>query len=407
MENAQMVPNQGADETAPTAEQRARAERTLLEVFGESTEAASVVSAPGRVNLIGGHTDYNEGFVLPMAIDRRTVVAARPRADGTVKIHSIDFGETRRFPLDRIEPSTDTDWLDYVKGVTARLLARGHELDGVELVVDGGVPIGAGLASSAALEVAVGGAVSTISGHPFAGDLVDVCWEAETQFVGVSCGIMDQYTAVHGERGRALFLDCRTVDHEVVPVPAADVTVLATDTTVSHDLVDSAYNDRVETCAAAVGFFDDVLDEEVRALRDVSVAAFEEWAPSLSETVRKRVRHVVTENERVRDAAAALRGGDLDRVGDLLLASHASLRDDYEVSAAELDAVVEIADEQDGVFGSRMTGAGFGGCVVTLVRPNATADVIEAITDGYVDRTGIEPDVYACEPDSGLRHHER
>ncbi|WP_436926335.1 galactokinase [Halosimplex amylolyticum] len=389
-------------------DQTARARGVLDEAFGDSGEPIAVVSAPGRVNLIGGHTDYNEGFVLPAGIDRRTVVAARPRDDRTVRVRSSNFDQTASFDLADVSPSEDAPWSNYVGGVAERLLDRGHDVGGTELAVVGDVPMGAGLSSSAAIEVAVGAALAAV--HDLSLDdeeLVTACWEAETGFVGLSCGIMDQYAAVHAERESALFLDCRDETHEVVPLPSEDVTVVATNTNVQRELVDSAYNDRVATCQEGVDFFDDALDESVESLRDVSVEAFEAHASELPETVRKRVRHVVTENERVREAAAALREGRLDRVGTLLDESHASLRDDYEVSIDELDAVASIADDLDGVFGSRMTGAGFGGCVVTLVRPDVAEDVTAAIDERYRDRTGIEPDVYVCNPDGGVRRHDR
>ncbi|MFC7140387.1 galactokinase [Halosimplex aquaticum] len=388
-------------------DQSARARERLDEAFGESNEPVDVVSAPGRVNLIGGHTDYNEGFVLPAGIDRRTVVAARPRDDRTIGVSSTNFDQTVSFDLSPISHSDDAPWSDYVRGVAERLVDRGYDVGGTELAVVGDVPMGAGLSSSAAFEVAVAAALAAV--HDLSVDdeeLVAVCWEAETEFVGLSCGIMDQYAAVHAERESALFLDCRDESHETVPLPSDEVTVVATNTNVQRELVDSAYNDRVATCREGVEFFDDALDEPIESLRDVSVETFEARESELPETVRKRVRHVVTENERVRDAAAALREGRLDRVGTLLDESHASLRDDYEVSVDELDAVASIAGDLDGVFGSRMTGAGFGGCVVTLVRPDAAEAVTSAIDERYRDRTGIEPDVYVCNPDGGVRRHE-
>ncbi|WP_459191200.1 galactokinase [Halosimplex sp. J119] len=389
-------------------DQTARARGVLDEAFGGSAKPTETVSAPGRVNLIGGHTDYNEGFVLPAGIDRRIAIAARPRTDRTVGVHSTQFDQTTAFDLAEITSSDDAPWSDYVRGVTERLVDRGYDVGGTELAVVGDVPMGAGLSSSAAFEVAVGAALAAVHDLSLDDDeLVTVCWEAETEFVGLSCGIMDQYAAVHAERESALFLDCRDQSHEVVPLPSGEVTVVATNTNVQRELVDSAYNDRVATCEGGVAFFDDALDEQVETLRDVSVEAFEAHESELSETVRKRVRHVVTENERVREAAAALREEDLDRVGELLDDSHASLRDDYEVSVEELDAVTAIAGDLDGVYGSRMTGAGFGGCVVTLVRPDAAERVTEAIDERYRDRTGIEPDVYVCNPDGGVRRHDQ
>lgn len=387
-------------------EQLRRAERGVVEQFGETGERISRVSAPGRVNLIGGHTDYNEGVVLPMAIDRRVVVAGRPRDDETVRVHSLDFDQTVTFDLGSTAHIEDCTWANYVMGVAVRLRDRGHDLGGAELVVNGDVPMGGGLSSSAALEVSVAEGFAALHDLQVdAEELVAVCWEAETEFVGVGCGIMDQYTSVFGKADSALFLDCRARDHEVIPFPADQASVIATDTNVQHELADSAYNDRVASCQEGVDLLDDALDVEVSALADVSVEAFETHAASLPETVRKRVRHVVYENERVRKAADALRASDFDRVGDLLTESHVSLRDDYEVSASELDAVVDVAADQAGVFGSRMTGAGFGGCAISLVRPDRVESATSGIREGYRDRTGIEADVYACNPDGGVRRH--
>ncbi|MFB6152858.1 MAG: galactokinase [Halodesulfurarchaeum sp.] len=396
-----------------TATQLERAGERLVEEFGDAPEPVSVASAPGRVNLIGGHTDYNDGFVLPMAIDRRHLVACRPRDDDRVAVHSMDLEETDAFSLDRLRSPTDPTWVDYVKGVVHRLQARGYEVGGAELVVNGRVPMGAGLSSSAALEVSVAGGLAETFDLPLAptaegtrDELVDICWEAETQFVGLSCGIMDQYTAVHAEPSTALFLDCRRREHESIPVPADDLTVVVTDTNVQHDLVDSAYNERVATCEEGVAFFDEHLDSPVSALRDVTRADVRDHADDLEATVRRRVRHVVSENDRVREAAGALRDGDLEQIGALLEDSHESLREDYEVSVPELDAVVSIAGDLERVYGSRMTGAGFGGVVVTLVQPDAAERVMATIDERYRDRTGVDPDIYACKPDGGLRTHE-
>jgi galactokinase len=386
----------------PSGGRREQAESALESAFGASGGPVTVVSAPGRANLVGGHTDYNEGFVLPVAIDRRAVAAVRPREDGSVGVHSASLGDTVEFSLDGLEPSTG--WSDYVKGVVDQLQERGYDLGGAAIAVTGDVPLGAGLSSSAAFEVAVAGGLGVAVDGSFPDDLVDLCWAAENEFVGVDCGVMDQYTAVHGEPSGALFLDCRSVTHETIRVPF-ELTMVATDTNVQHDLAESAYNERVATCERAVELLDGALDQEVAALRDVGVDAFEAHADALPETVRRRARHVVNENERVHEAAAALRDGDLAGVGELLEASHASLRDDYGVSVQELDAVVEVAGEHDGVYGSRMTGAGFGGSVLSLVRPDDVTSVAAAIRGGYRDRTGVDPDIYVCTSDGGVRRH--
>lgn len=379
----------------------------MTERFPRRDGPVRYASAPGRVNLIGGHTDYNDGLVLPTAIDRRTVAAARPRDDGRIAVHSTNYGESVAFDLHAVAPGDGPAWAEYVKGVATRLRERGHEVVGCDLVVVGDVPIGGGLSSSAALEVAVADALAATGDlRVDDAELVTVGWEAENEFVGVGCGIMDQYAAVHAEPASALFLDCASRTHDVIPFPAGDAAVVVTDTNVRHDLVESAYNDRVATCAEGVERLDDRLDAPVDALADVSVDQFRDHAGALTDGVRARVRHVVTENERVREAAAALRDGDVERVGELLRASHASLRDDYEVSCPELDAVVDVAADLDGVYGSRMTGAGFGGSVVSLVAPDRTDAVAAAIRDRYRERTGVDAEVYACRPGGGVRRHD-
>jgi galactokinase len=389
-----------------TTDRVERARRELREAFGESDDPVAVASAPGRVNLIGGHTDYNEGFVLPAAIDHRTVVAARPREDRTVRVRAVALDDTATFDLDGIEPAEDEHWSDYPKGVAQRILVREHPIGGADLAIVGGVPMGAGLSSSAAIEVATAEALTGAHDVSLGDELVDVCWEAETGFVGLSCGIMDQYASVHGEPDSALFLDCRSREHEVVPLVADEVTLVVTNTNVRRELVSSAYNDRVATCRSAVEYFHQTLDRDIGALRDVSVAEFEANEATLSDPLRKRARHVVTENARVEEAAAALREERYGRVGELLDASHASLRDDYEVSVPELDAVVSVAADCDGVYGSRLIGAGFGGCVLSLIRPDTEDAVTGAIEAGYRDRTGNDADVYVCNPDTGVQRHE-
>ncbi|WP_224336268.1 galactokinase [Haloprofundus halobius] len=383
------------------SEQLDRAADELVAQFGEGGRVVGA-TAPGRVNLVGGHTDYNDGFVLPAAIDRRIAVAARARDDGTVRVYSADFDETATFELSELDPPDAAEWADYVKGVVAELRALGGEsateLGGADLAVVGGVPRGAGLSSSAALELAVGGALVAAFGlNVDRRSLAELAWRAETEFVGLDCGIMDQYAVALCEADAALFLDCRDRSTELVPFDGDRARIVAVDTNVEHELVDSAYNDRVRECARGVDLLDDRLDAEFRSLRDVSPATLDAHADALPETIRRRCRHVVSENERVRRAAAALREGDYAAVGERMFDSHESLRDDYEVSCAELDVVVELAREAEGVYGARLTGAGFGGSVVALVAPEAVAEFEAAVRREYPRRTGVEPDIYDCD----------
>jgi galactokinase len=388
---------------------------TLHERFddesGRRTDPVTVASAPGRVNLVGGHTDYNEGFVLPVAVDRRVTVAVRPRTDRRIRVHSRDFEDTDAFDLDRIERLDGSHWANYVRGV-ARELRDVEEsagvLAGADLVVDGTVPVGAGLGSSAAFELAVGaGLVAANDLDVDRRALARACRAAENDFVGVDCGIMDQFAAAFGAADAALFLDCRDETFESIPI-AGDVRIVVTDTNVRHDLVESAYNERRRECERGVAALDECFEDvAVTALRDVSPGALEGCADRLDGTIRRRVEHVVTEIARVEAAATALERGDLAAVGDRMHESHASLRDRYGVSCDELDAVVEIAGEIDGVYGSRMTGAGFGGSVVSLVRPAAVDRFERTVTSGYRERFGLEADVYVCEADDGVRTRRR
>ncbi len=386
----------GPPRSSPPAE---RARRECAERFGPPRVAAS---APGRVNLVGGHTDYNDGWVLPAAIDRRTAVAARDRSDDRLRVYSAATDEERT-----VGPDDPTGgWTDYVAGVAWALREAGVPVGGADLAVASDVPVGAGLSSSAALEVAVAGALCELAdGDADLGplDLARACRRAENDFVGVSCGVLDQFAAVSGRRDHAVELDCRTLDGEFVPLDADRARLVAVDTNVHHELADSAYGERRATCERGVELLAAELGREIDALRDVSPAEFERVEDALPDPVRARCRHVVRENGRVREAAAALRAGEYGRVGSLMRESHASLREDYAVSCAELDAVVDIADGVGGVHGARMTGGGFGGSVVALVRPDAVEEFRRAVERESPDRTGIDPDVYACTPDDGLR----
>lgn len=382
-----------------TPDAATRARRACRDRYG----APSVVaSAPGRVNLVGGHTDYNDGLVLPVAIDRRTAVAARPREDRTVRVHSTDVGETATFPLDAPD-EVDPRWAAYPAGVAWALGDVATPLVGADLVVAGDVPQGAGLASSAALEVATAFAlVGVAGGDPTAArrSLATRCRRAENEFVGVDCGILDQFAAALCERDAALFLDCRTGETDLVPL-ARDAALLVVDTNVTHSLADSAYNERRRECERGV----DLLAERiagVEALRDVSSPAFERHADALPEPVRSRCRHVVSETERVRAAAAALRAGDLARVGALMDASHVGLREDYAVCCRELDLLVDLFD-REAVYGARMTGGGFGGSVVALVEARAVESVADAVTAAYERETGTVADAYRCAASAGAR----
>ncbi|HET89409.1 MAG TPA: galactokinase [Chloroflexi bacterium] len=354
---------------------------------------ALLVRAPGRVNLIGEHTDYNDGFVLPMAIDRAVWIAARPRRDRWVTCHSLDFDRPADFSLEQIEHGAG--WGEYVRGVAWGLQEAGYRLLGWEGVVGGNVPVGAGLSSSAALEMAtarVFAATSDLPWQPLA--MARIGQRAENEWVGVSCGIMDQTISAAGVTGHALLIDCRSLETQAVPLPSETVVVVL-DTSTRRGLVDSAYNQRRRECEAAARFFG------VPALRDVSMARFQSQADGLDETTRRRARHVVTENLRTLEAAHAMRQGDAVRLGQLMDESHTSLRDDFEVSSDALDSIVLCARQQPACYGARMTGAGFGGCAVALVHTAAAPAFAKAVTDCYGKQTGLTPRVYICTATDG------
>ena len=356
---------------------------------------ARVFRAPGRVNLIGEHTDYNDGFVMPAAIGFDTWVAAAPRPDRRLLIYSENFSEEVEFDLDEASPQPRGHWSDYVRGVAVMLGRAGLRLSGANLWICGEVPIGSGLSSSAAVEVASGYALAGVTGLEVdPTELAQICRRAENEFVGARVGIMDQFVSVHGRAGHALLLDCRSLDYRLLPLPGGERLVIC-NTMVRHALAGGEYNRRREECEAGVRILAGKVPG-VRALRDVTLADLENYGGDLPEVVFRRCRHVVTENARVLDAAAALERGDLGAFGQLMAASHRSLRDDYEVSSAELDLMVDLANKCAGVDGARMTGGGFGGCTINLVAAGAVAEFEREVSRGYERAAGRAPEIYVC-----------
>ena len=355
---------------------------------------AVVVRAPGRVNLIGEHTDYNDGFVLPLAIDRAAWIALRPRADRQVTVCSLHFDQVATFDLDRLEHS-EPAWAEYLKGVAWALAEAGYRLAGWDGVLAADVPIGAGLSSSAALELATARAFAAVAGFdwdPTA--MARLGQRAENQWVGMNCGIMDQMISAAGRAGHALLIDCRSLETDSVPLPqGASVVVL--DTATRRGLVDSAYNERRAQCEAAARFFG------VPALRDVTADQFAARAAELDDVTRRRARHVITENERTLAAAEAMRQDDPAALGALMDASHVSMRDDFEISRWEMDAMVAIARAHPACWGARMTGGGFGGCAVALVQTAQAVAFADAVAAAYQARTGLTPTLYVCEAADG------
>ena len=374
---------------------------SLAERFEQAFGAKPrIFRAPGRVNLIGEHTDYNDGFVMPSAIGFYTWIAASPRPDGILHARSEDFQETIDLSLQELAGPPRKHWSDFVRGVAAVLQSRGYRFGGANLIIEGQVPMGAGLSSSASLEVAI--ALALLSASPSNAaplELAKMCQRAEHEYVGTRCGMMDQFIAVFGQVDHALMLDCRSLQAESLVIPH-DVRLVICNSMVKHVLASGEYNRRRADCETGVGILKKSLPQ-VTALRDVSPQQLESHRQELPDVVYRRCRHVTTENQRVLDAAGALRSGDLAAFGRHMYESHRSLRDDYEVSCKELDLLVEIASECKGVYGSRMTGGGFGGCTITLVHSNDANEFQQNLSKRYKEATSITPAIYVCSAAQG------
>ncbi len=371
------------------------------ELFGDTPEdRVSIFRAPGRVNLIGEHTDYNDGFVMPMAINFYTWIAAAPREDRILEAYSGHFKERIRLSLDELSGAPRNHWSDFIRGVAATLQEAGHNLSGANLVIHGEVPLGAGLSSSASLEVSLALALTSIVGISVPRlELVKLSQAAEHTYVGTRCGIMDQFIAAFGEAGHALMLDCRSLDYQVLPIPRG-LRIVVCNSMVRHELASGEYNRRRADCETGVWLLQPFLPG-IRALRDVGTADLEKYKDALPSIVYRRCRHVVTENQRVLAAADALKSDNATEFGRLMYLSHASLRDEYEVSCGELDLLVELAAAEPGVYGARMTGGGFGGCTVNLVGADYAGAFQASIFKSYAEKTGKPPEIYVCEPAQG------
>ncbi|MBX5480890.1 MAG: galactokinase [Myxococcaceae bacterium] len=383
---------------SPLAEQ---VETAFWHRYGERPR---LFCAPGRVNLIGEHTDYNDGFVLPMAIDRSTWVAATPRADRRVELHSLNLHARAHFDLDGPAGKQSHQWSAYVEGIARVLDKWGARPKGANLVIATDIPLGAGLSSSAALEIAAGLALLSVSGHEEVDrvQLARAGQKAEHDYVGTKCGIMDQYVSAMARVDHALLIDCRSLDAKQIPMKLTDHALLILDTGVKHELATSAYNQRRAECEEGTRLLRRALPN-IRALRDVTPKDLEQHEHLLPDPIRRRVRHVVHENERTLRASRALKEGNLTEVGRLMAESHQSLRDDYEVSCPELDTLVEAVTGQPGVIGSRMTGGGFGGSTITIVRKDAVESVIAKATELFAQRHQRDPRALLTTAAAGAR----
>jgi galactokinase len=383
------------------------AEITLLEKASNAFYArfherpAMVVRAPGRVNLIGEHTDYNDGFVLPVAVDRAAWLAVSPRDDAWAAIRAVDMkNDDQTFPVDRV-PSSTGSWADYPKGVIWALLEEGLAPAGINGVLTSDVPVGAGMSSSAAVEVTFAFAWNQLSGFGLTlPEIALLCQKAENQYVGVNCGIMDQMISACGKAGHAMMLDTRTLERAYFSMPEG-IAIVVADSMVRRALSGSEYNVRRAQCEQAVSIIQEQLPE-VSALRDVTPQQLEHFQHAMPDVVYRRARHVVTENARVLRVSRALYEGRIEDVGQMLIEGHRSLRDDYEVSIAELDALVEAATQVEGCYGARLTGAGFGGCIIALVADEAVPQVQAHLSEVYEADYGKQPAVYVTLPDNGV-----
>ena len=376
---------------------RTVAER-FLAVYG--TSPSGLFRAPGRVNLIGEHTDYNDGFVMPAAIDFSCYSAIRSRSDRTLSVYSQQFQENIEFNLDRLVGPPKKHWTDYVRGVAAVLRDEGYPLKGADLLIDGQVPIGSGLSSSASIEVSSALALTSLGGITVPlGTLARLCQRAENAYTGARCGIMDQFVSCFGRQDQALLLDCRSLEMTYLALPP-NVRLVICNTMVRHELAAGEYNERRASCERSIEAIRRFLPS-IRALRDLTLEDLEKYRSLLSEIDFRRCRHVITENARVIDAKEALQHVDLARFGQLMYQSHNSLNHDYEVSCRELNLMVSLARNLPGVYGARMTGGGFGGCTINLVEREAVTEFQTSVAQEYEKLTDLSPQISASSAAGG------
>jgi galactokinase len=377
--------------------------RDLAVEFAYRFGRVPIVSrAPGRVNLIGEHTDYNDGFVMPAALEFATLTAASQRPDRRLRVYSMIMDETCEFDLDSPPPGPTGEWSDYILGVALMLESTGRNLSGADLIVWSDVPIGAGLSSSAALEVSCAHALLTESGLPFDPiEIAQLCQRAENDFVGMRCGVMDQYISCCGVAGHALLIDCRSLESRNVAI-APDLRLLIANSRVRHQHAGGEYNLRREACEEGVRLLSRYLGP-IQALRDVTPKQLEAKRRKLPDLIYRRCRHIVTENARVLEAERALEAGDFVACGRAMNASHLSMRDDFEITCPEVDMLAGLAQTVKGVYGSRMTGGGFGGCTISLIEASAVDKASQMLTDGYRIGMGRDLDIYVCAPSDGAR----
>jgi galactokinase len=365
----------------------------------------SIFSAPGRVNLIGEHTDYAEGFVMPAAINFATLAGISPRSDGKIAIYSENYEEEKTFAAGELPSKAGKHWTDYPLGVLAILAGEGHRIPAFSLSLSGDIPLGSGLSSSASVEVVTALAVLSLIGASYPGPvLARLCQRAENEFVGANCGIMDQFISANGAKDHALLLDCRDLSFKLAPIPA-NVALVIANTMVKHSVAGGEYTTRraeVEAACAVIASH----RPEVRFLRDATVDDLARWGAEMTPNSLKRARHVITENLRTVAAAEALEKGDLAGLGRLMAEAHASYSNDFEGSCVEADAMVALAQDLPGLIGARLTGGGFGGCTINLVQQSEALDFVEALAGRYAAQVGIVPEIHICHTSAGAHRVE-
>lgn len=379
----------------------------ILDDFEQRFESTAhwLANAPGRVNLIGEHTDYNGGFVLPAAIDRRVWLAAARRDDALIEVYSVQFDQTCVIdPREALAAQPEAPWANYVVAVVDQFLRRGEQIPGLDIAVSGDVPLGAGLSSSAAIEVGTAWLLNHVTGAGLSRHEAALLAQAaeHSAFVGVKCGIMDQLASALGEEDSALLIDCHSLDYEAIPFDGERAVILIINSMKKRGLVDSEYNRRRHECETGLQLMRRLSGQDFPTIRHIPLDVFRRHESSLPQEPRRRLRHNLTENDRVLNFVKHLREGDMAEAGRLLGSSHASLRDDYEVSIPQLDMIVDIASKTPGVFGCRLTGAGFGGCCVALADPAHADSAIEAISGAYQKQCGIVPEIYISAPAAGV-----
>jgi galactokinase len=369
-------------------------QKLFQEKFNDVPDACAI--APGRLELLGNHTDYNQGVVMGLAIDRFVCIAGKKKAGTEISIYSCEFNQTETFDLKNIAKNPEAKWANYPKGVIEQFQKNGYTLSGFDLAIKSTIPLGSGVSSSAALLVATALALQKLfSGKLQKLEIAMMCHKAEHDFVGANNGILDQYCSVFGKAGHALYIDCRSLEHETVPILSSDLKIAVCQTNVKHSIVEGEYQSRRKQCEQAAEFFKKK-KPGVSALRDVTSDDLKKWGKEMDPLVLKRARHIVEENERVLAGKELLKKGDLDGFGKLLFASHESSRNNFENSCSELDVMVNIAKSIKGVWGSRLSGGGFGGCTLAFVKSDRAEKLAQAVLEQYPAQTGKETDIFLC-----------